>query len=82
MSMEKELRGENGAFDTETAGFGGGVRFRSARKRPKSGKCYKQLAVVGVGGAETFFRSLPFPPFLLIFCPPSLPLKPPEVEAM
>ena len=35
---EKELRGENGAFDTETSGFGGDVRERSARKRPKSGK--------------------------------------------
>ena len=39
MSAEKELRGENGAFDTETAGFEGGVRFRSARKRPQSEKC-------------------------------------------
>ena len=38
MSEEKELRGENGAFDTETSGFGGDVRERSARKRPKSGK--------------------------------------------
>ena len=38
MSAEKELRGENGAFDTETSGFGGDVRERSARKRPKSGK--------------------------------------------
>ena len=27
---EKELRGENGAFDTETSGFGGDVRVRSA----------------------------------------------------
>ena len=27
---EKELRGENGAFDTETSGFGGDVRARSA----------------------------------------------------
>ena len=35
---EKELRGENGALDTETSGFGGDVRERSARKRPKSGK--------------------------------------------
>ena len=31
MSAEKELRGENGAFDTETAGFGGA----SASARPK-----------------------------------------------
>ena len=38
MSAEKELRGENGSFDTETSGFGGDVRERSARKRPKSGK--------------------------------------------
>ena len=38
MSEEKELLGENGAFDTETSGFGGDVRERSARKRPKSGK--------------------------------------------
>ena len=35
---EKELRGENGAFGTETSGFGGDVRARSAWKRPKSGK--------------------------------------------
>ena len=27
---EKELRGENGAFGTETSGFGGDVRARSA----------------------------------------------------
>ena len=31
MSAEKELRGENGAFDTETVGFGG----TSASVRPK-----------------------------------------------
>ena len=27
---DKELRGENGAFDTETSGFGGDVSGRSA----------------------------------------------------
>ena len=35
---EKELRGENGAFDTETARFPTAREVRSARKRPKSGK--------------------------------------------
>ena len=34
----KELRGENGAFDTETARFPTAHEVRSARKRPKSGK--------------------------------------------
>ena len=40
MSAEKELRGENGAFDSETARFGGDVRLRSAPKRPKSGQAH------------------------------------------
>ena len=34
----KELRGENGAFDTETARFPTAREVRSARKQPKSGK--------------------------------------------
>ena len=51
---EKELRGEkfaeNGAFNTETSGFGGDVRVRSAWKWPKS---WKRLKNAGSGGAET-----------------------------
>ena len=35
---EKELRGENGAFHTETARFPTAREVRSARKRPQSGK--------------------------------------------
>ena len=43
---EKELRGENGAFDTETSRFPTAREVRSARKRPKSGKHRKQMVVV------------------------------------
>ena len=35
---EKELRGENGAFDTETSTFYGAREVRSAWKRPKIGE--------------------------------------------
>ena len=47
MIVEKELWGKNGAFDTETAGFGGGVGVRSARKRQKSEKCSKKMRLCG-----------------------------------
>ena len=39
----KELRGENGAFDTETARFPTAREVRSAPKRPKSGKVLKRI---------------------------------------
>ena len=43
----KELRGENGAFDTEAARFPTAREVRSARKRPKSGKRPKNASSRG-----------------------------------
>ena len=42
---EKELQGENGAFDSETSRFPTLREARSARKRPKFGKCQKKTGV-------------------------------------
>ena len=46
MNAEKELRSENGAFDTETTRFPTLREVRSARKRPKIGKCWKNCRCV------------------------------------
>ena len=49
MRAEKELRGENGAFDTETSGFGGRAR---ASVRPENGRKVKNAEKTGGCGGS------------------------------